>query len=300
MREENEELKKEIEQLQTDRCADVEELVYLRWVNACLRYELRNYQPASGKTVARDLSKCLSPESEKRAKQLILEYASSGTNEKNISLFDFDMDTESCSSSQTSSEECSDTSIAASSSTKNSSSKKAKLVSKLKKLVLGKNKKRSKIDSLDGAPTSCGNSMRRASVSPCSLDDMNARRNSLESNSPCISLDNTPESNPNDHGWHFKLAESHRPARSPLDVQRMRKLDLEVENGASERCRSDLGTSHGHHMRTISENCLSDVSHNHDHEDADVPEKIKLKKFADVLKGSHGSLKSKRRVASFS
>ncbi|KAJ6416052.1 hypothetical protein OIU84_004783 [Salix udensis] len=75
LRQENEDLVREVERLQADRCTDVEELVYLRWINACLRYELRNLQPPNGKTVARDLSKSLSPRSEERAKQLILEYA---------------------------------------------------------------------------------------------------------------------------------------------------------------------------------------------------------------------------------
>ncbi|KAJ6389602.1 hypothetical protein OIU77_027845 [Salix suchowensis] len=62
LRQENEDLVKEVERLQADRCTDVEELVYLRWINACLRYELRNLQPPHGKTVARDLSKSLSPQ----------------------------------------------------------------------------------------------------------------------------------------------------------------------------------------------------------------------------------------------
>lgn len=75
LRQQNEHLTKEIDQLQADRCLDVEELVYLRWINACLRYELRNHQPDRGKTTARDLSKTLSPKSERKAKQLILEYA---------------------------------------------------------------------------------------------------------------------------------------------------------------------------------------------------------------------------------
>ncbi|KAI3806846.1 hypothetical protein L1987_22761 [Smallanthus sonchifolius] len=75
LKKQNEELTKEMEQLQADRCSDVEELVYMRWVNACLRYELRNYQPGPGKTMARDLSKTLSPRSEEKAKRLILEYA---------------------------------------------------------------------------------------------------------------------------------------------------------------------------------------------------------------------------------
>ncbi|KAI3777875.1 hypothetical protein L1987_47678 [Smallanthus sonchifolius] len=75
LKKQNEDLSKEIERLQADRCGDVEQLVYLRWINACLRYELRNYQPGLGKTTARDLSKNLSPKSEEKAEQLILEYA---------------------------------------------------------------------------------------------------------------------------------------------------------------------------------------------------------------------------------
>ncbi|KAH0873152.1 hypothetical protein HID58_070514 [Brassica napus] len=75
LRSEKEELKKEIEQLQGDRCSDLEQLVYLKWINACLRYELRTYKPPAGKTIARDLSTTLSPNSEEKAKQLILEYA---------------------------------------------------------------------------------------------------------------------------------------------------------------------------------------------------------------------------------
>ncbi|XP_057773248.1 protein CHUP1, chloroplastic [Salvia miltiorrhiza] len=75
LRRQNEDFRKEIDQLQADRCTDVEELVYLRWINACLRYELRNYQPSPDETIARDLSKTLSPKSEEKAKKLILAYA---------------------------------------------------------------------------------------------------------------------------------------------------------------------------------------------------------------------------------
>jgi hypothetical protein len=89
LRQANEDLTKEIEQLKADKCTDIEELVYQRWLNACLRHELRNYQPAPGKTVARDLSKNLSPTSEKKAKQLILEYANA---EGRTSISDFDSD----------------------------------------------------------------------------------------------------------------------------------------------------------------------------------------------------------------
>ncbi|KAL6294994.1 hypothetical protein ACE6H2_003136 [Prunus campanulata] len=73
----NEDLSKQVEGLQMNRFSEVEELVYLRWVNACLRYELRNYQTPQGKVSARDLNKSLSPKSQEKAKQLMLEYAGS-------------------------------------------------------------------------------------------------------------------------------------------------------------------------------------------------------------------------------
>ncbi|GER31921.1 hydroxyproline-rich glycoprotein family protein [Striga asiatica] len=73
----NEDLVKQVEGLQMNRFSEVEELVYLRWVNACLRFELRNYQNPTGKISARDLNKSLSPRSQERAKQLMLDYAGS-------------------------------------------------------------------------------------------------------------------------------------------------------------------------------------------------------------------------------
>ncbi|XP_042513923.1 protein CHUP1, chloroplastic-like isoform X2 [Macadamia integrifolia] len=93
LRKENEELTKELDNIRSDCCADIEELVYLRWINACLRYKLRNYQAPTGKTLARDLSKTLSPKSEEKVKQLILEYANSeGFGDKGASIVDFDSD----------------------------------------------------------------------------------------------------------------------------------------------------------------------------------------------------------------
>ncbi|KAI7757313.1 hypothetical protein M8C21_031441, partial [Ambrosia artemisiifolia] len=94
LKKQNEDLTQQIEILQADRCADVEELVYLRWINACLRYELRNYQPGPGKTTARDLNKNLSPKSEEKAKQLILDYANKedGAEKGLISLQEIDSD----------------------------------------------------------------------------------------------------------------------------------------------------------------------------------------------------------------
>ncbi|KAK4774604.1 hypothetical protein SAY86_009539 [Trapa natans] len=141
LKRENESITKELEQLQADRCSDVEELVYLRWINACLRYELRNYQAPAGKTVARDLSKTLSPQSEEKAKLLILEYAE-GAAEKGVGMGSLDFDSDQWSSSQTSfltdSGELDDSSFANSTTTKVNSPAKNKLFRNLRRLVLGK------------------------------------------------------------------------------------------------------------------------------------------------------------------
>ncbi|KAG6429846.1 hypothetical protein SASPL_107900 [Salvia splendens] len=108
MKHANEDLVKQVEGLQMNRFSEVEELVYLRWVNARLRFELRNYQTPSGKVSARDLSKSLSPRSQEKAKQLMLEYAGSergggdtdmGSNFDNTSVDSEDFDNMSIDSS---------------------------------------------------------------------------------------------------------------------------------------------------------------------------------------------------------
>ncbi|KAI4386985.1 hypothetical protein MLD38_004854 [Melastoma candidum] len=142
LKREIESLKKEVEQQKADRCTDLEELVYLRWINACLRYELRNYQPPPGKPAARDLSKTLSPKSEKAAKQLILDYAhTEGTMDKAVNYLDFDSDQ--WSSSQTSyltdSGDPDEASVNSPRGVKtNHHSKRNRLFGKLRRLVLGK------------------------------------------------------------------------------------------------------------------------------------------------------------------
>lgn len=140
LRQQNEDLSKEIEQLKADRCADLEELVYLRWINACLRFELRNYEPGPKKTIARDLSRTLSPKSEEKAKQLIIEYASKeGFAEKGADFTDTDFDWwSSFHSYLTDSGEFDDSSIDYSSATKTETSSKARIFSKLRRLIRGK------------------------------------------------------------------------------------------------------------------------------------------------------------------
>ncbi|CAJ1951050.1 unnamed protein product [Sphenostylis stenocarpa] len=138
LRQENEGLRKELEQLHSDRCSDLEELVYMRWVNACLRHELRSYLPPAGKTAARDLSKSLSPTSEKKAKQLILEYA---TNEGRGSVSDMDSDQWSSSQASflTDSGEPEDYSLPETSSeAKVNNPSKSKVFGKLMRLIRGK------------------------------------------------------------------------------------------------------------------------------------------------------------------
>ncbi|KAG6764148.1 hypothetical protein POTOM_031606 [Populus tomentosa] len=127
LRHTKEDLLKQVEGLQMNRFSEVEELVYLRWVNACLRYELRNYHSPSGKVSARDLNKSLSSKSQERAKQLLLEYAGSEQGQG-----DTDLESNYSHPSSPGSEDFDNTSIDSSFS-RYSFSKKPSLIKKLKK-----------------------------------------------------------------------------------------------------------------------------------------------------------------------
>ncbi|CAA6660915.1 unnamed protein product [Spirodela intermedia] len=241
LRQTNDELAKEIEQLHTDRCADVEELVYLRWINACLRYELRNYQTPPGKTVARDLSKTLSPKSEHKVKQLINEYANPGSMEKSpANLVDFEW--ECCSSSQASSQtengEPDDASLDASAATKASGSGKTKFLSKLKRLVLGKDTGGHRHLSVERSPRSCSNSARRATTPASWFDEMTGRDSCDSSTSRTEKFDE----NHYDHHQENDSAWTRNLPRVSLDFQRLRGHDDQAE-AAGTRCKSDVGAS---------------------------------------------------------
>ncbi|KAE8661394.1 Protein CHUP1 [Hibiscus syriacus] len=149
----NEDLLKQVEGLQMNRFSEVEELVYLRWVNACLRYELRNYQIPGGKISARDLNKSLSPNSQEKAKRLLLEYASSERGQG---------DTDLESTSSPGSEDFDDASIDSSNGRYSSLSKRPGLIQKLKKW--GKSKDDSSAFSSPARPFS-GGSPSRTSLS---------------------------------------------------------------------------------------------------------------------------------------
>ncbi|KAH7650606.1 Formin homology 2 domain (FH2 domain)-containing protein [Dioscorea alata] len=129
LRHSNEDLTKQVEGLQMNRFSEVEELVYLRWVNACLRYELRNFQKPAGTISARDLNKSLSPKSRERAKRLMLEYAGSERGQGDTDL----ESVASMPSSPGSTEDFDNASMDSSSSRFSSLSKKPSLIQKLKK-----------------------------------------------------------------------------------------------------------------------------------------------------------------------
>ncbi|GAB2280116.1 Protein chup1, chloroplastic [Dionaea muscipula] len=129
LRHANEDLLKQVEGLQVNRFSEVEELVYLRWVNACLRFELRNYQTPVGKESARDLSKSLSPRSQVKAKKLMLEYAGSERGQGG----DTDLESNFSQPSSPGSEDFDTASIDSSTSRYSNFSKKPGLIQKLKK-----------------------------------------------------------------------------------------------------------------------------------------------------------------------
>lgn len=129
LRHANEDLTKQVEGLQMNRFGEVEELVYLRWVNACLRYELRNYQNPPGKISARDLSKSLSPKSQERAKRLMMEYAGSERGQGDTDLESIP----SAPSSPGGSEDFDNASVDSYSSRYSSLSKKPSLIQKMKR-----------------------------------------------------------------------------------------------------------------------------------------------------------------------
>ncbi|WOK96893.1 hypothetical protein Cni_G05601 [Canna indica] len=299
LRESNEKLTKDIDQLQTDRYADVEELVYLRWVNACLRYELRNYQPLPGKTIARDLSKKLSPRSEEKAKQLILEYANcGGDQEKSLSSADFDYDY--CLSSQASTGEAEDSSVVgiSSSSKQSANTKKKKFLSKLKKLVLGKDSSNNKLSTADRAPIprtlSAGSSGRRVSLSTSSIDDMIGR----DSYGSFSSITTEELNNPGNQAYRMdgqadERCQNNEDSWSQV-YSRQSSVDLE-EEGKDQSYKRQAATPYRYEGMVSGEGNAGDFGTSDT-----TPEKADIMKFAVALQKTRGTCKVNGRSASFS
>ncbi|XP_066363543.1 protein CHUP1, chloroplastic-like isoform X1 [Miscanthus floridulus] len=272
LKQETDKLAKEVEQLQSDRFADVEELVYLKWINACLRYELRNKDAPSGKTVARDLSKTLSPKSELKAKQLIMEYANAGAEDSHLGHVEFCSE---CSSSRASSGELDDVSIDIASMTKhnNKNPKKKKFFSKLRKLVLGKGKENREVSTLE----------RRVSISSCSFDDFTGR-DSHDSYSSFMAEPNIPDSRRHgDHGFG---------THSSLDSAKSSPLGTEIVGERSDHSGVKSVSSGEEKVNAFGPSARLDSS-------KAIPEDVEIHTFADALITSRSGSMSSRRSSSF-
>lgn len=279
LRKQNEDLAKDVERLQADRCADAEELVYLRWINACLRHELRNYQPAGGKTTARDLSKTLSPKSEEKAKQLILEYANKeeSQGERDINVSDLDSDWSSSRTSfLTDSVEYDDTSTDNSSPRKPQSSSKKKMFSKLMKLVRGKGRQLSRSSSMDMVNTLEDSVSGHSSYSP------GYSSSGLDSGANGINI----RSRTSSQGSSKQYLDLHSVSQG----SRSGKLGENNNYQMNSRQNSDGGSS-------SSSGRLDSPQENRT---KDEPEETELQKYAKVLKGSRSQMGFGRRSSSVS
>ncbi|KAK6125123.1 hypothetical protein DH2020_041136 [Rehmannia glutinosa] len=274
LRQQNEDLRKEIEQLQADRCTDIEELVYLRWINACLRYEMRNYQPGPGETIARDLSKTLSPKSEKKAKQLILEYANKeGSGDKVLNMSDFDCDEE-WSTSQASffTDSCGpdDFPMDNLSANKTNHSSKTKVFAKLMKLLRGKDNHHH-----IQTPPYCDNDIvmnRHSSThSGISADGVIKMTRTLSGGSSVSSIDIQRSFS---HGQKSTTGENSDDGSLSLSIFRSIDSITGYDDNSSLRIRP--------------------------HQDAQNAAKTELVKYAEALKNSHPKSSFRRRSASYS
>ncbi|KAI3455509.1 hypothetical protein Pfo_012172 [Paulownia fortunei] len=290
LRQQNEDLRKEIEQLQADRCTDIEELVYLRWINACLRYEMRNYQPGPGVTIARDLSKTLSPKSEKKAKQLILEYANKegfGGKEMNICDFDSDHWSTSQASYLTDSGEPDDLPMDNLSANKTNHSSKMKVFTKLMKLWRGKDSHHH----IQTPPSPLEIAV--------SVDDIVSRYSSNSHSVMSLGLDAGADG----------LMKTTRTSSGGLsthsfDLQRSYSRGQKSTTGESSNC-SRRASDDGSFSVFRSIDSITGYDNNSSpgiqpHQDAQNAAKTELVKYAEALKKSHVKSSFRRRPALFS
>ncbi|CAM0957453.1 unnamed protein product [Alopecurus aequalis] len=276
LKQENEKLSKEVEELQTSRFADVEELVYLKWINACLRHELKNKGSPGAQTSARDLSNTLSPKSEETAKQLIMEYANVGADERSVSSIEFG--SEYASSRASSNGEPDDASIDMSSMTKHVNPKKTekkKFFSKLRKLVLGKDKERNTFPSLE----------RRVSISSCSFDDFTGRGSHDSYSSFMTEGAVSANQQHDDRG----------SSRHSVGTHKYSHPSTEAGDGRNQH--------HGHGVKKnagFGSERFSERGSQFDSGEATIPEDAEVHKFAEALITSRTGSMSSRRTSSFS
>uniref|UniRef100_A0ACD5TQ11 Uncharacterized protein n=1 Tax=Avena sativa TaxID=4498 RepID=A0ACD5TQ11_AVESA len=272
LKQENEKLSKEVEQLQADRFADVEELVYLKWINACLRHELKSKGSSGAQPSARDLSNTISPKSEETAKQLIMEYANVGADERSLSSIEFG--SEYASSRASSSGDPDDMSIDMSSMTKHANPKKKekkRFFSKLRKLVLGKDKEK-KFPTLE----------RRVSISTCSFDDFTGR-GSQDSYSSFMTEGAVSANQQHD---------ARGSSRHSFDAHKYSHPSTEAGDGRNQYQGVKKIASFGSER-------FSEHGSQFDSGEATIPEDTEINKFAEALITSRTDSMPSRRTASF-
>ncbi|XXG46075.1 hypothetical protein AAC387_Pa02g1003 [Persea americana] len=302
LRQVNHDLEQELDRLRMDHSLGVEELVYLRWVNACLRCKLRNNQTPSRKTAAMNISKTLSARSEQKVEQLILDNAISGQDENNIGPVDFHSGY--CSSSRaselTETGDIDDHSISNSSNNRTSSSNKQRFFSKFKRIFSGKQDHHSnKRISPVGRTSMSSITSRKVSSSTGSLDDIGGPCSDSVS---CISVEHTAT---NLHMPEAKLfhdssipatrrsetqannikrqSQSESTPRISLDIHRLANINIEElkEFRGYERRASDIGSPYSCKALLSRDGSATDFSHH------DRYLELELKRFARSLKSAH-------------
>ncbi|KAK6787434.1 hypothetical protein RDI58_015959 [Solanum bulbocastanum] len=281
LRKQNEELVKKVDHIQEGRYSDVDEVTYLRWINACLRYELRNYQPALGETTARDLSKTLSPNSRNKAKQLVVEYAAK-EDQGDGGIHVLDLDSDQLSSQEPhlmNSGEFDGTSIANSSAHKTDTSNKSKIFRKLMRLIRGKDHHHNHSEMVHNTEENAARCSYCSSgyCSDMSVIDTGAIRPQSRSRTP------SPGSSKQFIDFHsFDQGSTTNKGESRNYPTRTRRY-------------SDVGSLD--YMSTRLAESPQEKGNNHDQENV---HKSELAKYAEVLKGSRSKEPVHKRSASVS
>ncbi|KAA8541728.1 hypothetical protein F0562_022880 [Nyssa sinensis] len=262
LRQENEDLAKEIEQLQADRWGLV-------------------------KQVARDLSKTLSPKSEEKAKQLILEYANKeGLGEKGINFMDFDSDKWSSSQASylTDSGEGDESSADNSSANKTNTSSKTKIFSKLRRLLRGKDSHHHSKGSL---------------LETTTLVEDTVGTHSSDSPRCSSGISTGIDAGTDGHGDRLRTLSL---GSSSSDLHRLRSVKFEDTKDLKHiRRNSDEGSPYAYKSIVSGRSSTTDSQENQLLRDSETIQRSELLKYAEALRDSHGRTpKFSKRTTSYS
>ncbi|KAG0499268.1 hypothetical protein HPP92_003576 [Vanilla planifolia] len=173
---------------------------------------------------------------------------------------------------------------------------KSKFFSKLKKLVLGKDKHNRTV-SVDRTPPGVGTSDRRASFSNSPSTEYAAARHSCDSFSSSMTEDVEMQV---DEQCSSKDGRCKRPS---LDLQRLRRINVELREVKGSSCKREVEEGSCSLKSTACEE-ESPLGSKHStaafQEGNHTPEKAELRRYAEVLMGSCGPQKVTRKCKSFS